>query len=327
MKRSTQEQGVRVRVPTPNREKTPDGWGPDIDQSVAEYNDWYMREAPSMWVHARGQGVAEAADAMEVLDDLRDISPESLRSTPAALSVLRMATSPKIARDRFVEFAQVNKSLVTGMERNGVVSTRIDGVDEGLNRICEFLEPLIDPNLFPWIGEDRAPTADERDKALLVLGERRAGANFDPAFRNAQEARQKELMRSFLESHGFEESARPAFEMPSGTFAFGRNVPIPKDSGKDRNLPVDCVIAPRNASMPLACVEMKSAGDFTNVNKRRKEEAEKHDSLVAAYGERVVFLLQLFGYFNPGYLTFEAAAGIDWAWDHRLKDLAGYFGI
>ena len=35
----------------------------------------------------------------------------------------------------------------------------------------------------------------------------------------------------------------------------------------------------------------------------------------------VVFLLQLFGYFGPPYLGFEAAAGIDWAWDHRLSDL------
>ena len=310
-----------------NREKAPDAWSSDIEQSVSEYNAWYMREAPMMWAHARGQAVVEAEDAMKVLDDFRDVSPEALRATPATLSVLRMATSPKMARDRFVEFAQVNKSLVTGMERKGVVSTRIESVDQDLERVCAFLVPLIDPDLFPWISEARVPTPDEREKALLVLGERRAGANFDPAFRSAQEARQKELMREFLESHGLSESSKLAFEMPPGTFAFGRNVPIPQAGGKSRNLPVNCVVAPRMKSMPLACVEMKSAGDYTNVNKRRKEEAEKHDALNAVYGDKVAFLLQLFGYFNPGYLTFEAAAGIDWAWDHRLKDLAGYFGI
>jgi hypothetical protein len=43
--------------------------------------------------------------------------------------------------------------------------------------------------------------------------------------------------------------------------------------------------------------------------------------------DSAVFLLQLFGYFNRPYLGFEAAAGIDWAWDHRLGDLARYFGI
>lgn len=40
-----------------------------------------------------------------------------------------------------------------------------------------------------------------------------------------------------------------------------------------------------------------------------------------------MLLLQLFGYFNRPYLGFEAAAGIDWGWDHRLADLAPYFGI
>jgi type II restriction enzyme len=86
-------------------------------------------------------------------------------------------------------------------------------------------------------------------------------------------------------------------------------------------------VSPLDTELPLACVELKSAGDFTNVNKRRKEESDKHDALKRAHGEHAVFLLQIFGYFGHSYLDFEAAAGIDWAWDHRLSDLASYFGI
>ncbi len=97
--------------------------------------------------------------------------------------------------------------------------------------------------------------------------------------------------------------------------------------GEPQNLPVDCVVSPLDAKLPLACVELKSAGDFTNVNKRRKEESDKHDALKRAHGQSAVFLLQLFGYFGRSYLGFEAAAGIDWAWDHRLGDLAPHFGI
>jgi type II restriction enzyme len=43
---------------------------------------------------------------------------------------------------------------------------------------------------------------------------------------------------------------------------------------------------PKNAKareMPLL-IEAKSAGDFTNVNKRRKEEATKMNQLRATYG-------------------------------------------
>jgi hypothetical protein len=311
-----------------NHEKDPLQWEGDIDRSVSEYNDWYLREAPILWARARDAAINEAAQAMEALEDFRDVSVERLKADPATLSVVRMALSPKMARDRFVEFVGVKKNLVTTMERKGCLPKRSVDVDANLQRICEFAAPLLDPQLFPWIADDRPPAPKERRDALLVLGDRRASAVYEPELRNAQEVRQKLLMREFLESHGFIESFEPAFEMPPGTFGFGRNVPIPQPRArKARNLPVDCVVAPKDKRLPLACVEMKSAGDFTNVNKRRKEEAEKHDALHRSYGDRVVFVLQLFGYFDAGYLDFEAAAGIDWAWDHRLVDLAAYFGI
>lgn len=73
-------------------------------------------------------------------------------------------------------------------------------------------------------------------------------------------------------------------------------------------------------------IEAKSAGDFTNVNKRRKEEAVKVSQLRHTYGGRIVFILFLCGYFDSGYLGYEAAEGIDWVWEHRIDDLAG-FGV
>lgn len=77
--------------------------------------------------------------------------------------------------------------------------------------------------------------------------------------------------------------------------------------------------------MPLL-VEAKSAGDFTNTNKRRKEEAVKMSQLRGTYGASVRFILFLCGYFDSGYLGYEAAEGIDWVWEHRIDDLA-LFGI
>jgi len=93
-------------------------------------------------------------------------------------------------------------------------------------------------------------------------------------------------------------------------------------------IPVDAVIMPKNAKtsqLPLF-FEAKSAGDFTNTNKRRKEEAVKMAQLRSAYGKKVQFNLFLCGYFDSGYLGYEAAEGIDWVWEHRIDDLA-LFGI
>lgn len=81
----------------------------------------------------------------------------------------------------------------------------------------------------------------------------------------------------------------------------------------------------RGVPVPLF-VEEKSAGDFTNTNKRRKEEAVKMAQLRQTYGVRVRFILFLCGYFDSGYLGYEAAEGIDWVWEHRIADLEK-FGV
>jgi hypothetical protein len=310
-----------------NRRKDPLEWPQDIDRSVAEYDDWYLRESPEMFVHARERAVIEVEEAMRVTNDFGTFATDALVARPSLLFVARMCVSPPMARDRFVGFSGASKTLVLSMERDGVIPPRTRKLGMQLQVICDFLLPLLDPEIFCWLASKRSPTVDERNKALLVIGERLANAFYLPVLRNTQEMRQKQLMREYLEDEDFEETVELPFEMTPGTFSFGRNVRVVQEDGAPQNLPVDCVVSPLDPSLPLACVEMKSAGDFTNVNKRRKEESSKHDALKRAHGDSAVFLLQLFGYFGLPYLGFEAAAGIDWAWDHRLVDLAPYFGI
>lgn len=121
-------------------------------------------------------------------------------------------------------------------------------------------------------------------------------------------------------------------QMPPGTFATHMNVPGKQQDNagnvKIVNIPIDAVVMPRTAapgSSPLL-VEAKSAGDFTHTNKRRKEEATKVAQLRLQYGAVVRFVLFLCGYFDSGYLGYEAAEGIDWVWEHRVDDLAA-FGV
>lgn len=116
-------------------------------------------------------------------------------------------------------------------------------------------------------------------------------------------------------------------DMEPGTFSFRLNIPVEQEeTGNAVNIPVDAVVMLKTAKagdFPLL-IEAKSAGDFTNVNKRRKEEAAKVSQLRHTYGKEVVFLLFLCGYFDSGYLGYEAAEGIDWVWEHRINDLAEF---
>ena len=89
-------------------------------------------------------------------------------------------------------------------------------------------------------------------------------------------------------------------KMPSGTFSFRFNVPIHLDDGKKVNIPVDCVIMRKDSKSGdfPALFEAKSAGDFTNTNKRRKEEAIKIQQLRNTYGNKITFDLFLLWVFR-----------------------------
>ena len=110
--------------------------------------------------------------------------------------------------------------------------------------------------------------------------------------------------------------------MEPGTFAFRVNVMV-RTAGDTVNVSVDAMIQPktlRASRLPIA-IEAKSAGDFTNVNKRRKEEGQKGRQLRDGFGGRLLYVLFLRGYFGRKYLQYEADENFDWIWEHRISDL------
>jgi hypothetical protein len=188
---------------------------------------------------------------------------------------------------------------------------------------------MLDGDIFPWLAEKRRPTAEERYRSSTIVADRLFGAVAEPIVRNAQEKRQLALLERRLIDKGYRLNAHPAStpitEMEPGTISFRLNAVV-KSSKADGNavkIPIDAVIQPLRAKLPHLpfLIEAKSAGDFTNVNKRRKEEATKINQLKATYGDSVVFVLFLCGYFDAAYLGYEAAEGIDWVWEHRIEEI------
>jgi len=206
-------------------------------------------------------------------------------------------------------------------------------IDFELAKIATIIEKMADPDIFAWLDRKIAPTKTAVHRAATIVADRLCGAVANPIIRNAQEKRQLAAIKTWLEAHGYKQLP-PAegthFDaMPAGTFSFRMNVPVKLEDGvRNVNIPIDAVIMPKRAKSGQLPVffEAKSAGDFTNTNKRRKEEAVKMVQLRATYGKQVQFRLFLCGYFDSGYLGYEAAEGIDWLWEHRIDDLA-LFGI
>jgi hypothetical protein len=240
-----------------------------------------------------------------------------------------MATAPPIARDRLIGLAKVSPNLVSSMEDRGRIPPQLEEplATAALTAIGAMILRLGDPDIFPWLESKKAPTKAEKYRAATIVADRLCGAVANPIIRNAQERRQLATLKAWLEKRGY--AFMPAgrglkvAEMKPGTFAFHLNVPV--DLAKDHqiNIPVDVAVMPKRPGrkgLPLLA-EAKSAGDFTNVNKRRKEEATKIMQLRRTYGNDVRYILFLCGYFDCGYLGYEAAEGIDWVWEHRIDDL------
>jgi len=302
-------------------------WPEDIEASVKQYNDWFIRSAPEAYASARRQTAEFVAHTLEKSDYLRDICPKLFRENPEVLFVLRMCTAPPIARDRLIGLSGVPKSLVNTLEKDRRIPPQMKAevLDQHLQKIGDIIRLMADPELFPWLKEKRSPTEKEIERAAITVGDRYCGAVADPIIRNEQEARQLAIIRKLLVENGYTELASNqrcvASKMPAKSFAFHLNVPVKNEDGASINMTIDAVIMPPVKPKVPLLVEAKSAGDFTNVNKRRKEEATKVRQLTSTYKKSVRFILFLCGYFDQNYLAYEAAAGIDWVWEHRPQDL------
>jgi len=317
----------------PVNSNKPERWNADVAQSVDFYNNWFMRFAPKAYRDTRSETTGQVLSALQWTANLAHIDPEALSQHPSVLPILRMATAPPIARDRLIGLAGVRPNLVKSMELKGQLPPRMDAaeVNTDLDKIGQVIGKLIDEDIFPWLKTSESPRDEEIYRAATVVSDRLCGAVSDPIIRNAQEQRQLAAMKQWLEGRGYTqiETGSPVRfdEMEPGTFSFRLNIPVQQTGGtKPVNIPIDTVIMPRQSSpsdFPLL-VEAKSAGDFTNTNKRRKEEATKVAQLRSTYGTDVRFVLFLCGYFDSGYLGYSAAEGIDWVWEHRIDDFAEF---
>ncbi|MDY6781658.1 MAG: XamI family restriction endonuclease [Cyanobacteriota bacterium] len=310
-------------------------WKTDIAQSVDFYNHWFIEFAPIAYRETRLQTAQQVEFALAQTANLTQVNPTVLRQHPEILPILRMATIPPLARDRLIGLAGVTPNLVKAMEGKQRLPQRMESsrLDSQLTQIARTLLQLLDRDLFPWLSTGQTPASNEIERAATVVADRLCGAISDPIIRNAQERRQLATLQQWLEGQGYTylpSGTGIRFEsLQPGTFTFRLNIPVSLQSGsKQVNIPIDVAVMPLSSQpgdFPLL-IEAKSAGDYTNTNKRRKEEAIKIAQLKSNYGNEIRFILFLCGYFDSGYLGYEAAEGIDWVWEHRPDDLT-QFGL
>lgn len=306
-------------------------------QSRKDYDKWFFEFAPPVFKEQRVQAMKDVPNMLKKTNNLQALEPAILARDPGIVRILRMATTPPIARDRLIALARVDKNLITSMEgdEDNAPQTppQMKGSEltEQLGRVVKTIQRLLDLNVLPWVQPAREPKPEELGRAVDVLVDRTATAMANPRIRNAQENRQTNAIGKWLEARDYKIVPPKGLQprtMQAGTFALHMPVKTRTKTKTPKNVSVDVVVMPHGAeagTLPLL-VEAKAAGDETNTNKRSKEEIEKAGNLREEFGAGIPYIVFLCGYFGEQYLTDMAGAGVDWVWEHRVSDLQG-FGV
>lgn len=310
-----------------NSTKEEDQWKADVAESVDFYNDWFLRFAPQTYIAERNKAASMVEEALKKTNDLTAITIEILRSHPSLLHLFRMLTAPPLARDRLSGLSYVSKSLIESMEGGKLPRKNKDKLDEELAKIVSVIDHLLDRQLFGWLDESRLPSRNERKRVASVIADRLCGADANPIIRNEQEHRQIKVLSDYLDNNGYvsieSKKVKDFREMKAGTYCDHLIVVVEDNGGmKQKRIPVDMVVKPlRGETYELpVLIECKSAGDYTNTNKRQKEEAQKMKQLRDTYGNNLHYVLFLCGYFDTPFQGYVASEGIDWVWEHRISD-------
>lgn len=301
-------------------------WESDCAASVDYYNAWFMDFVPPSFRAAREQALKKVKAAFQFTKNLQLFDAETLRARPEVLAVARKLTCPPLARDRLSGLSEVSSTFIKRCEESDGQALP-EKYRSSLQAVFDVITKMLDKDILTWLSPNsRSPSLLSKNRAAIVIADRLCGALADPILRNAQEKRQLKVLSDWLVKRGYQPTTLLSHKrLKPGQYAVHVNMPCRLTEHSDRmvNVSVDLVILPKSATIdefPIL-IEAKPAGDFTNVNKRRKEEAKKMEQRRGQYGRDIRYLLFLCGNFDAQYLGYEASEGIDWIWEHRISDI------
>ena len=187
-------------------------------------------------------------------------------------------------------------------------------------RVREIMLQVIDPHRFPWVGEQREPTEQERAEAIVASAVLVAARKVETARRSDAKTEQEESVKAklrdidFAEVHPRDMSLLDAAPTP-GEFC---------GESKLGDTRADLVIRLYDRrAMPVEC---KASNSAVNSFKRINHEAVgKARAWLDGFGARqIVPCAVIGGVFNPANLETAQSEGLALIWSHRLDDLVEF---
>ncbi|HEY5822118.1 MAG TPA: XamI family restriction endonuclease [Propionibacteriaceae bacterium] len=293
-------------------------WHSDVTTARDAFHDWYVGAGQQAYRSARHQAESDMSQLLADTDCLTRITPDVIRRSPNLLGILRMCTAPRLARDRLVALAYIERSLIVSLESGRLPARMSAGeLNAHLVRICFVLSGALDPDLFGWVARARDPSDAEVQRATFVVADRRCDAISDQIIRQAQRERQLQLVSTWLLGRGYRRCDPDRLEadpLDRQSFCVGQVAMV------DHEIRVDALINPvEPAVLRRVAIRAVANADTTKMSKRAADTSELRVLDRDPGGARPLLLLG--GPVEIVYLKDRAAEGVDWVWEHRLDDL------
>lgn len=254
-----------------------------------------------------------------LLDILPDIAASRIPAgelaelfrSKAKANALRYTAAPPISSDDLATLAETNLS-----------ATHLRSDSTTAKRVQQILSASLDRKRFPWVFGRRAPSASEREAALVATSALYA-ASFVATLRRSEAKRDQEnAVKECLEELGFE-------EVHSRRIDDIRDAPKPGEyCGESRlgETKADFIVVLRDRRiMPIEC---KVSNSEVNSFKRLVHEAAgKAVKWTSAFGRRaIVPAAVLSGCYKVENLVTAQNQGLAIYWTHDLKPLRQFLG-
>lgn len=248
---------------------------------------------------------------------LDDLDPTKI--TDAALAAafgekfgepLRYLSGPPISDDDLIVLSQV-ASIAPAVLKKNLVAVR---------QVFSVIEQTIDRHRFPWVSQKRAPTAVEKENALVASAVLLASQRLATERRNDAKAAQEAMVKDYLETLGFKSVPAKAIT----TLMHGPQT---------MEYCGECMLGDRKADIVvrlhdtrLLAIECKVSNSSTNSVKRLNNDAAvKADRWIKEFGTRqVVPSAMLSGVFKVLNLKQAQERGLSLFWAHDLGRLGDF---
>lgn len=277
-------------------------------QRFAEPLEAWLRE-----VDKRAAEFERLFDAHDIADP-RSLEPADIPAIieDGLLDALRYLPGPPVSAD----------DLKTLSEVDSLAASRLRANPAAAQAVLEVIRATVDPRRFPWLAENRKPTAAERRVAIFASALLHAAQRIQTTRRNDAKTEQENAVRAELKGRGLTGERLRAIA-PGGYAQFpARGV---YSENEVMFGPAKADVLARLWDDRMLPVECKVSNSGVNSYKRLNHDTlSKRESWTKSFGDAVIPSAILSGVFTPANVETAQAAGLTIFWAHRITDLGEF---